>query len=157
MIIIGKSKSFETVRLIGESLHLPILSIINPNEVIEFNDEKKSDLNLYPTVNHLMKAIIDLILHLKWEYLFVLFQDPNRVEELIRFADYNYPKINIQFRIISSDSTNWEYLINYIKSTAYSNLIIDLDDKLINKFLDIVNINFIFLILFDDDNLNIFI
>ena len=122
-----------------------MLSIINPNEVIEFN-EQKSDLNLYPTVNHLMKAIIDLILHLKWEYLFVLFQDPNRVEELIRFADYNYPKINIQFRIISSDSTNWEYLINYIKSTAYSNLIIDLDDKLINKFLDIVNINFIFLI-----------
>jgi len=48
-----------------------------------------------------MKAIIDLIIHLKWEYLFVLFQDPNRVEELIRFADYNYPKINIQFRIIS--------------------------------------------------------
>jgi hypothetical protein len=89
-----------------------------------------------------MKAIIDLIIHLKWKNLFVLFQDPNRVEELIRFADFNYPKIYIQFRIISSNSTNWEYLINYIKSTAYSNLIIDLDDKLINKFLDIVKYKF---------------
>jgi len=142
IITIGKWKTFETVRIVAKSLNVPIVSI-NSDEIVNDlnNNNNKTDINLYPTVNHLMKATIDLIIHLKWRHLFVLFQEPQRVEQLIRFADYNYPQIFIQFKIISRNSTNWVYLINYIKSTGYSNLIIDLDDeKLISEFLETVYI-----------------
>ena len=70
--------------------------------------------------------------------MFVLFEDPNRIEDLIRFADNQYPKINFQFRIISTNSSNWPHLLKYVRSSGFSNLIIDLDKKSINKFLDIV-------------------
>ena len=85
-----------------------------------------------------MRAIIDLITYLNWENVFVLFEDPNRIEDLIRFADNQSPKINFQFRIINTNSSNWPHLLKYVRSSGFSNLIIDLDKKSINKFLDIV-------------------
>ena len=100
----------------------------------------KFELNLHPSVNKLLSAIVDLVKYYKWTFVTVLFQEPNRIEDLIKYSEneLNENKLHFQFRLISSKSNEWIDLIKEVKSTGSSHIIIDLETKLINKFLKIV-------------------
>ena len=104
------------------------------------SNQNKFELNLHPSVNKLLSAIVDLIKYYKWTFVTVLFQEPNRIEDLIKYSEN---ELNFQFRLISSNSNEWIDLIKEVKSSGSSHIIIDLETKLINKFLRIVSINII--------------
>ena len=103
----------------------------------------KFELNLHPSVNKLLSAIVDLIKYYKWTFVTVLFQEPNRIEDLIKYAGIEFyeNKLHFQFKLISSNSNEWLHLIKEVKSSGSSHIIIDLESKLINKFLKIVITN----------------
>ena len=136
IITIGKSKVFNLAKIIANSLDIPYISI-NPDVTTtnSMSKQNKFELNLHPSVNKLLNAIVDLIKYYKWTFVTVLFQEPNRIEDLIK---YNENELNFQFRLISSNSNEWIDLIKEVKSSGSSHIIIDLETKLINKFLRIV-------------------
>jgi len=126
--------------MIANSLDIPYMSI-NPDATSSIISNE-FELNLHPPVNTLLNAIFNLIKYYKWTLVTVLFQEPNRIEDLIRYNEFelNENKLHFQFRLISSNSNDWVHLIKNIKSSGSSHIIIDLETKFINKFLKIVYI-----------------
>jgi len=99
------------------------------------------DLNIHPPTNKLNNAVIDFILNHNWKIITVLFDDPNRIEELIRFSssDEAYDKkIKFNFRIFSSHVYLWQYLLKEVKKSGSTQIIVDLKTEMINDFLRIV-------------------
>lgn len=119
---------------------MSIKSDTNIDTPTKLND--KFELNLHPPINKLIDAIINFITHYKWEFITVVYQDPNRVEDLIRFSyitkvkDY---KLRFQFKLLSKNADEWIDLISEIKTSGSVHLIIDIRAKLINKFITKVN------------------
>lgn len=119
---------------------MSIKSDTNIDTSTKLND--KFELNLHPPINKLIDAIINFITHYKWEFITVVYQDPNRVEDLIRFSyitkvkDY---KLRFQFKLLSKNADEWIDLISEIKKSGSVHLIIDIRAKLINKFIAKVN------------------
>lgn len=150
MLTIGNSKVFEYAKSISNSLNIPYLSIdpnsgyasnnLNSNNNNNDNSAKLSEFSLYPPITKLIGAIIDLTVHYKWTFITVLFQEPGRIEDIIRYAsnEFNDNKIHFQYRLIGADVSNWSGLIKDIKSSGSSHIIIDLETKLINRFLRLV-------------------
>ena len=123
-------------------MDIPYISI-NPDVASSMfkQNRDKFELNLHPSVNKLLSAIVDLVKYYKWTFVTVLFQEPNRIEDLIKYAGIEFyeNKLHFQFKLISPKSNEWLHLIKEVKSSGSSHIIIDLESKLINKFLKIVN------------------
>ncbi len=121
-------------------MHIPYISIkadhpfLKPNELFE--------LNIHPPIAKLNKAIIDMVIHYKWNFVFVLFQDPDRVVDLIKFSEYSEyreQRIKFQFRILDNNMSYWSELLNEVKHSGCSHVVIDLKSNMINNFLNIVS------------------
>ena len=113
---------------------------------------KAFDLNIHPPVNKINNVLIDLMLDNNWKKVAILFEEPSRIEDIVRFAssDEAYSRdMKFIFRIFSPSVNLWQHLLNEIKKTGSMHIIIDLSPKMINEFLKIVIyfINSILLIL----------
>lgn len=102
------------------------------------------ELNMYPSTSKILEAITDLINYYKWEFITVVYQEPSRIEDLIRLSyvkklnrDFKY---RVQFKLLSKHTSDWIDTIKSIKMSGSVHLIVDVENKLINKFLEIVNI-----------------
>ena len=116
-------------------------------------------INIHPPANKLMKAVIDLIEYYKWEYVTILYQEStgiSRIEDLIklprrpplrpssRSASTQPPpihlnlnnKVKLQVRQLSSDVRKWINLIKDVKLSGSSHIIVDIQTKYLNKFLE---------------------
>ena len=119
------------------------------------NDEKISSnkINIHPPANKLIKAYIDIIELYKWEYVTILFHESsglNRLDDLFKipknmslFNEFsNQNTLSNKFRVIvkklSSDQSLWFDLINEVKLSGSSHVIVDLSTKYLNQFLEIV-------------------
>lgn len=134
-------------------MNIPYLTIsnINHNTNNDFNE-----INIHPTTNKIMEAVIDLIDHLQWKRIFVFYQEPERIEQLVSFTNIDDLKYDFQFRLIDINMIDeWINVINYARQMGYSHFIVDLDTKYINKFLELVNKNFKYIIIFKN-KINIF-
>jgi hypothetical protein len=138
VLTIGDSAYFSCVESISKSLNIPYLTISNINHNIN-ND--KNHLNMHPTANKIMEAIIDLIDHLQWKRIFVFYQEPERIEYLVSFTNIDDLKYDFKFRLLDTAKPDeWINSINYARQMGYSYFIVDLDAKYINKFLEFVYI-----------------
>jgi hypothetical protein len=118
-------------------LNIPYLTISNINHNTN-ND--LNEINIHPTTNKIMEAVIDLIDHLQWKRIFVFYQEPERIEQLVSFTNIDDLKYDFQFRLIDINMIDeWINVINYARQMGYSHFIVDLDTKYINKFLELVN------------------
>lgn len=126
-------------------------------------------INLHPPANKLMKGVIDLITHYKWEYVTILYQESNnglnRIEDLIKLSrrlgsgstagghssmnkqgssqmgsgNSATSKMRVQVRQLSSDINKWIFLIKDVKLSGSSHIIVDIQTKYLNKFLEQVS------------------
>ena len=118
-------------------MNIPYLTISNINHNTN-ND--LNEINIHPTTNKIMEAVIDLIDHLQWKRIFVFYQEPERIEQLVSFTNIDDLKYDFQFRLIDINMIDeWINVINYARQMGYSHFIVDLDTKYINKFLELVN------------------
>ena len=140
VLTIGKSKVFQIAKSIANSLDIPYISINpdSPNNSDEptIINKKSFELNLHPAPSKLMASVIDIIHYYKWEIVYVLFQEPSRVENLIRYAEFEHTIVH--FRLISQNSIEWHALLKFVKETGASHIIVDIEIKLINAFLKLV-------------------
>ena len=137
---IGNSRVFELAKLISSSLNIPYLTIksdTNTDLTIN-NDDNKYELNMHPPINKLINAIIDLMDHYRWTFITVLYQEPSRIEDLIRLNGNS--KHRLIFKYLSSNFSDWAVIMKEIKSSACFHIIIDVETDLINQFLLLVNV-----------------
>ena len=103
------------------------------------------NLNIHPTAHKISESIIDLINHLEWKNIFIFFQEPQRIENLVRLTNVDDSKYNLKFRLLdTSYKDNWIHQIKYARHSGYSHFVVDLDAKYINSFLELVIFFFIF-------------
>ncbi len=146
MLTIGNSRVFELAKLISNSLNIPYLTIkSDTNTDPTVNNDDKYELNIHPPINKLINAIIDLMDHYKWTYVTVLYQEPSRIEDLIRLNGNS--KHRLIFKYLSSNFSDWAVIMKEIKSSACFHIIIDVETDLINQFLLLVYV-LIFIIKF---------
>lgn len=130
--------------MISNSLDIPYLSIkSDANLDLCVKSKDKFELNLHPPINKLLDAIIDFVTYYKWEFVTVLYQDPIRVERFIRFSENHRAqerKLRFQFKILSKNASEWINVMEEIQASGSVHLIIDIRTKLINKFIEIVNL-----------------
>ncbi len=138
MLTIGNSRVFELAKLISNSLNIPYLTIksdtnTDPTE----NNDDKYELNMHPPTSKIMEAIIDLINHYKWKFITVFYQEPSRIEDLIRLNGKS--KHKFEFRYLDTNSSIWFQHFKEIRKSGSNNFIIDIKTDLINKFIYLVN------------------
>jgi hypothetical protein len=107
----------------------------NDNDSILINQ-----INVHPPAYKLMKAIIDLIDHYKWEYVTILYSESSgldRIEDLIRLPrkSLNDNKLRLQVRQLSSDIEKWIYVIKDVKLSGSSHIIVDIPTKYLSTFI----------------------
>jgi hypothetical protein len=138
-LTIGNSRVFELAKLISSSLNIPYLTIkSDTNTYLTINnDDNKYELNMHPPINKLINAIIDLMDHYKWTFITVLYQEPNRIEDLVRLNGYS--KHRLIFKYLDRNSSTWNQLFKEIRQSGSFCFIIDLKTKLINEFIHLVN------------------
>jgi hypothetical protein len=145
------------IHAIADSLKVPYISIKwdsleEENAIIAAATQTSSDgergqinqVNIHPPAYKLMKAIIDLIDYYKWEYVTILYQEStglDRIEDLIRLPrrSINDNKLRLQVRQLSSDINKWIYLIKDVKLSGSSHIIVDIQTRYLNKFLEQVS------------------
>lgn len=165
VLAIGESPVFSLVHLIANTLKIPYITIkwdkLNEeyknieNLLDEADDEPKKVenlINIHPPANKIIKAIIDLIDFYKWDHITVLFQETTglaRIEDLVKLNLRKYyrnsaansqninPKFRVQVRQLSRDTSEWIYLIKDIKLSGSSHLVVDIQKRYLNKFLEL--------------------
>lgn len=115
------------------------------DESVEYKRDynKINQINLHPPSHTIVNAIIDLITFYKWEFVTVLFQEStglDRIQDLLRLPGRKQNgvenKIRLQVRQLGKDVSKWIYLIKDVKLSGCSFIIVDIEDKFMNKFLD---------------------
>ena len=104
-------------------------------------------VNLYPPVNVLIKAIIDLIEAYKWEAATAIFSattSPEQIEDLIRYADINQKKwknkkVHLKIKQLGAYASDWFILMKDIIQSGSTHLIISIENQNITEFLKIVS------------------
>jgi hypothetical protein len=153
IIAIGENPAFMHIHAIADSLKVPYISIKwdsleEENAIIAAATQASADgerqinqVNIHPPAYKLMKAVIDLIDYYKWEYVTILYQEStglDRIEDLIRLPrrSINDNKLRLQVRQLSSDINKWIYLIKDVKLSGSSHIIVDIQTRYLNKFLE---------------------
>lgn len=125
---------------------------LHPQQLMDEDESGRGVINqisMHPPARRLMKAVIDLIDYYKWEYVTILYQESTgieRIEDLIRLQrhsvhEYNtmlphhQNKLRLQVRQLSKDVDKWLYLIKDVKLSGSSHIIVDVETKYLNTFL----------------------
>ncbi len=138
---IGNLRVFELAKLISNSLNIPYLTIksdTNTDLTIN-NDDNKYELNMHPPISKIMEAIIDLMDHYKWTSIAILYQEPSRIEDLVRVSGNS--KYRLMFKQLTAKPNEWSNVIKEIKEDGFFHIVIDIETDLINQFLVLVNIS----------------
>ena len=105
-----------------------------------------NQINIHPPAKKLMKAIIDLIDHYKWEYVTLLYHESiglDRIEDLIRLERkviaHDDHLVRLQVRQLSKDASDWIYLLKMIKLSGSCHIIVDIQAKFLNLFIRLVS------------------
>ena len=149
VLAIGNSKVFETAKIISNTLDIPYITI-NPDAISTNKKEKLFEINLHPPVSKIIAAMIDIISHYKWGFVTILFQEPSRIEDLIRYAssEFRDAKLYFQYKLISKNTSEWNSQIKSVRASGASHIIIDIETKYINTFLRmVIHLKIIFFIL----------
>lgn len=100
---------------------------------------------MHPPASKLMESLIDMLNHYKWTFITVLYQEPERIEDLIRYNNDNQDnRLRFQFKQLHEDISEWSTVIKETKASGSFHLIIDLDTRFMNKFLEIVAYFFVY-------------
>ena len=94
---------------------------------------------MHPPSFKLMIAICDLIDHYKWKFVTILYQDSTgigRIKQLLSIRYLNQNSIRLQLRKLDVDVDKWMHLLKDVKLSASSHLIIDVETKYFQYFLD---------------------
>ena len=170
VITIGESPVFLQIYSVTRSLQIPYISIKwesqgaeEQNQSSKINDALEQvaflshQINLHPPASKLMRGITDLINYYKWEYVTILYQESNglnRIEDLIKLSrrmgqnqngqgsGVGNSKMRVQVRQLSSDINKWIFLIKDVKLSGSSHIIVDIQTKYLNKFLEQVKFFF---------------
>ncbi len=86
-----------------------------------------------------MEAIIDLMDHYKWTSIAILYQEPSRIEDLVRVSGNS--KYRLMFKQLTAKPNEWSNVIKEIKEDGFFHIVIDIETDLINQFLVLVNIS----------------
>lgn len=154
------------IHSLANSLKIPYISIKwnsleeeqvilnNLNQIYDDEPVQLNHVNIHPPAHKLVKGIIDLIDYYKWDYVTILYQESiglARIEDLIKLptrpnygapmkpGNMNSNKLRVQVRQLSSDISQWIYVIKEVKLTGSSHIIVDIQTKYLNKFLEHVN------------------
>jgi hypothetical protein len=159
VIAIGENPVFIYIQSITNTLKIPYISIkwdtleeehtilslaaAYQSDIYENNDSQIliNQINVHPPAYKLMKAIIDLIDHYKWEYVTILYSESSgldRIEDLIRLPrkSLNDNKLRLQVRQLSSDIEKWIYVIKDVKLSGSSHIIVDIPTKYLSIFIN---------------------
>ena len=140
MLTIGNSRVFELAKLISNSLNIPYLTIkSDTNTDPTVNNDDKYELNMHPPISKIMEAIIDLMDHYKWTSIAILYQEPSRIEDLVRVSGNS--KYRLMFKQLTAKPNDWSNVIKEIKEDGFFHIVIDIETDLINQFLVLVNIS----------------
>ncbi len=140
MLTIGNSRVFELAKLISNSLNIPYLTIkSDTNTDPTVNNDDKYELNMHPPISKIMEAIIDLMDHYKWTSIAILYQEPSRIEDLVRVSGNS--KYRLMFKQLTAKPNEWSNVIKEIKEDGFFHIVIDIETDLINQFLVLVNIS----------------
>jgi hypothetical protein len=147
VLTIGNSRVFELAKVISNSLNIPYLTIKSDTKtdptIYTNDDDDKYELNMHPPTSKIMEAIMDLINHYKWTSITVFYQDPSRIEYLIRLNGKSKHKFD--FKYLDTNSSIWYQHFKELRQTGSNNFIIDIKTNLINKFIHLVNFVFDFI------------
>ncbi|CAF0769478.1 unnamed protein product [Brachionus calyciflorus] len=161
---IGESSIFKYLQSISSSLKVPYIAIKwenldEENKILEkllddSDEESKTEsnlINMHPPAHKIVKSMIDLIDFYKWDYITILFQESaglGRIQDLIKLNVRKYfknrngqaynvnSKFRVQVRQLSKDISEWIYLIKDVKLSGSSHIIVDLNKKYLNLFLE---------------------
>jgi hypothetical protein len=140
VLTIGNSRVFELAKLISNSLNIPYLTIkSDTNTDPTVNNDDKYELNMHPPISKIMEAIIDLMDHYKWTSIAILYQEPSRIEDLVRVSGNS--KYRLMFKQLTAKPNDWSNVIKEIKEDGFFHIVIDIETDLINQFLVLVNIS----------------
>ena len=167
IIAVGESRVFSHLHTIASSLRVPFifikwnslaeedLLVHKLNELVHEDDDFDSDennnqINLHPTASEYLKAIVDLIAYYKWQNVLVLYHEERGFDHIIELVDLprRWPtKLDVRLRGLSTDVDSWIYLLKDVKLSGFSQIIVDVQTKYLNKFLQqVINYNFIYLL-----------
>lgn len=122
---------------------MPLLSVrSDTNDIVE-STNSLFDLNMHPPKDQLNNIIIDLINHYNWSSVIIIYQEPDRIIDLVNYSNEYYEhRIRFQFQLFENDISTWPNLIKDIKTSGSQHIVIDLETSFIDYFLKIVNIVF---------------
>ena len=161
IIGIGTSSVLTLIKSISNSLRIPYLAVewsdSNTQPISSFDaphEDKQlpakftNQLNLHPPASEVTRAVIDLVIHYRWEYVTILYTEsygPDRVRDLIKLPystvwTNKKKKLRLQIRQLSVDKANWVYQLKEIKLSGSSHIIIDIERKNFNDFIRIVSV-----------------
>lgn len=96
---------------------------------------------MHPPKDQLNNIIIDLINNYNWSFVIVIYQEPDRIIDLVNYSNEYYKhRIRFQFQLFEHDISTWPNLIKDIKTSGSQHIVIDLETSFIDYFLKIVNI-----------------
>ena len=132
-------------------MNVPYISINSETNEAQEDEEVKEisrefEFKMYPPLHKLFEAIKDVVNYYKWEFITVIYQEPSRIQDLIRLSytkklnkDFKY---RFQFKYMNHNKSEWIEIVKFIKLSGSVHIIIDIENKLINDFLEIVSIFF---------------
>lgn len=153
IIAVGNSPTFQVLQAIAVNLQIPYITVKNSlqkqkkkveqTEISHEQDEVKRGniIHMHPPVFKLMRSIIDLINHYKWDYLTILYHESygfDRIQNLINLSGSSQKtasKYRIRVRQLSSNIDEWIYLIKDVKLSGTSHIIVDIETKYLNEFI----------------------
>lgn len=120
----------------------------NDFELDDLDDLDKSDtfpiksVNMHSPSSKVMNAIMDFIDHAKWSFVTIIYQESlglEHIHHIIRTASITHKMMRLQVRQLSSNIDDWIYLLKDIKLSGSSHIVVDIETRYLNEFIQIVN------------------
>ena len=151
IIGIGDTTVLSHIQLIASSLNIPYLSVkwnsLNEelNTLAKLESDPNLELNevaLYPPTQMITESIIDLINHYGWDHVTILYQELtglDKIEDLIRLPyKTTSSKLRLHVKQLGIDVNQWIYSLKDVKLSGSSHIIVDVQTKYLNTFLEYV-------------------
>jgi hypothetical protein len=93
---------------------------------------------MHPSANDFLKAVVDLIAHYKWQNVVVLYHEERGFDHIMELVDLprRWPtKLDVRLRGLSADVESWIFLLKDVRLSGSSHIIVDVQTKYLNKFL----------------------
>ena len=99
-------------------------------------------INMHSPSSKIMSAIMDYTHHLKWTFITILYQESlgiGHIQHIIRSTSITHKTLRLQVRQLSSNKDDWIYLLKEIKLSGSSHIIVDIETRYLNDFIEKVS------------------